>query len=65
MAEFFKDPLALYAAFAVLGLWPAMEIFRRAGFARWWAFFIFVPYIGNVICAGFLALKPWPNKQGA
>jgi hypothetical protein len=55
------DPGLVLLAFNVLAVWPLARICRRAGFAPWWAFLIFVPLIGVLLVTGMLTFRRWPS----
>ena len=63
MPAFAVEPGLILFVFNVLALWPLMRIFRRAGFAPWWALLIFVPVVGYVGVLGLLTLRRWPARK--
>ncbi len=62
MPAFAVEPGLILFLFNVLAVWPLMRIFRRAGFAPWWAFVIFVPVVGYIGVLGLLTLRRWPAR---
>ena len=54
--------IALIASMALLVVWPAARICRRAGFPRWLGIFAIVP-IANVLLLWFVAMAPWPARR--
>ena len=61
------DPLMQYYLYALLALYPALRIFKRAGLAPTGAFLLFLPWIGFMAVAVKLAFGKWtrvaPLKQ--
>ncbi len=53
--------LLIVAATAVLVVWPAGRICRKAGFSPWLAILAVVPP-ANVLLLWFLALAEWPSR---
>ncbi len=61
MQAFAVDPGLVLLAFNALAVWPLARICRRAGFAPWWAFLIFVPVVGLLLVMGMLTFRRWPS----
>ncbi|PWC55114.1 hypothetical protein [Azospirillum sp. TSO22-1] len=59
-AQFAVDPGLVLFVFNVLAVWPLARICRRAGFAPWWAFLVFVPVVGLLLVWGMLTVRRWP-----
>ncbi|WP_448203618.1 hypothetical protein [Azospirillum sp. sgz302134] len=63
MPEFAVDPGLVLFLFNAAAVWPLMRIFRRAGFAPWWALLIFLPVVGLVAVLGILTVRRWPARM--
>ncbi|MEM1400893.1 MAG: hypothetical protein AAGF58_13465 [Pseudomonadota bacterium] len=61
MLEALKDPWMLHWATSLLILWPAIRIFRRAGFPSYYAAIVFVPLLSFTLFFAILAVRPWPR----
>ncbi len=59
------DPVARYYLFALVVAVPVVQVFRRAGFRPYWAALLGVPQVGLILCLLLLALRKWPQSQGA
>jgi hypothetical protein len=53
------------ALFALLSLWPARRILRRAGLAAGWCLLVLLPVAGHAALYGVLAFRRWPNRPPA
>lgn len=53
------DPLLEYYLFALLALYPAVRIFKRAGMAQTGALWLLLPWVGFVAVAVRLAFGKW------
>ena len=62
MPAFAVDPGLVLFLFNAVAVWPLMRIFRRAGFAPWWALLIFLPVVGLVLVLGILTVRRWPAR---
>ncbi len=66
LSSLLSNSVTQYYIFVLIMLWPMARIFRRAGFAPWWAAVLAVPMMGYLLCAGLLTLRRWPaNAKGA
>lgn len=63
LIDYAKDPLIRHYISVIMVAYPVAIIFARAGFSKAWALMLFIPYIGIVLCAGYLALSRWPQTK--
>lgn len=63
LIEYAKDPLIRHYISVVMVAYPVAIIFARAGFSKAWTLMLFIPYVGIILCAGYLALSRWPRTQ--
>ena len=54
-----------YYLFSLLMVVPVGRIFMRAGFKPYGALLLGVPDIGLILYLALLALRKWPQKEGA
>ena len=54
--------IAAISAMALIVIWPAARICRRAGFSPWLGVLAIVP-IANVLLLWFVAMAPWPARR--
>lgn len=52
--------LQYYAYFAIPVLWPVVRITARTGHHPLFGSLILVPFLGLVLLAAFLVIRPWP-----
>lgn len=55
------DPLWQYYLFALLSLYPAVRIFKRAGLSPLHAWVLLLPWVGFMVLAMRLAFTRWPS----
>jgi hypothetical protein len=56
-------PLWQYYISVALVMLPTLRILARAGFKPWSALLLFVPHVGYVFCAAYMALNRWPGMK--
>lgn len=62
--EPWAHPLVKYYLSALVALYPAWRICRRAGFSGAAAGLLALPFFGFVILTVWLALRRWPAREG-
>lgn len=64
MTDILQYPLAQYYFSALLAAFPMARIFIRAGFPFWNSGFLFVPFLGFILCLAILAFGKWYPAKG-
>ncbi len=49
--------------FVAFDTWLNIKILKKAGYSKWWAATIIVPYL-NIIMIWVFAFSKWPSSQG-
>lgn len=57
------DPLWQYYLFALLALYPAIRIFKRAGLNPVGVWVLLLPWVGFMALAVRLAFTKWPSMR--
>lgn len=54
--------LFVILSFVVFDTWLNIKILKKAGYSKWWAATILVPYV-NIIMIWLFAFSKWPALQ--